>query len=270
MDKLNITDNAINGVTREQMLERWDLSDENKPIWKNYDYLYSISAKRLYGKEVGFVSDIGTRVVNLNGKPYHYEKVLNWIKYGVYTDNNNYLKSKYNITDKEFDKLRRTYNSISNRVRVDQSYNGTVVDESFSTLDKFIGWCINQVGYEYYIDEYYNFHIDKDILGDDNNRKYGASNCVFVPNAVNAMAQTNKRAKYGKGVQYFDNRVKPYRAYIRIDGVSYGLGYYHTADEANEQYRKARQKQVNTLKERYKGMVDNRVWEGLMQEVFCR
>ena len=112
MDKLNITDNAINGVTREQMLERWDLSDENKPIWKNYDYLYSISAKRLYGKEVGFVSDIGTRVVNLNGKTYRYEKVLNWIKYGVYTDNNNYLKSKYNITDKEFDKLRRTYNSI--------------------------------------------------------------------------------------------------------------------------------------------------------------
>ena len=270
MDKSNITDSNINGVTREQMLQRWDLTDENKPTWKDYEYLYNIGAKRLYGKEVGFVSNRGTRIVNLNGKTYHYERVLNWIKYGIFDDNDNYLKTKYNLSEKEFIRLRHTYTGFNNRVKNSPIYKGTVVDGSFSTLDKFIGWCVEQLGFNYYVDDTNNWHLDKDILGDENNRMYGAGNCLFVPYQINAMAQTNKRSKYGKGVQYFDNRVKPYRAYIRIDGVSYGLGYYYTAEEANTQYCKARQEQVNKLRDKYNGMVDDRVWEGLMREVFCK
>ena len=26
---------TLNGVTREELLSRWDLTDENKPIWKD-------------------------------------------------------------------------------------------------------------------------------------------------------------------------------------------------------------------------------------------
>ena len=74
---------TLNGVTREELLSRWDLTDENKPIWKDFEYLYRVSAIRLHGKEVGFVSDNGTRIVNVKGKTYHYEKVLTWIKYGM-------------------------------------------------------------------------------------------------------------------------------------------------------------------------------------------
>ena len=65
-------------------------------------------------------------------------------------------------------------------------------------------------------------------------------------------------------------RKKPYRAYININGKPVGLGYYYTAEEANAVYVKARQQQVNKLKERYKGMVDDRVWDGLMRDVFCK
>ena len=46
--------------------------------------------------------------------------------------------------------------------------------------------------------------------------------------------------------------------------------YSSTAEEANDEYVKARQAQVNVLKERYKGVVDDRVWDGLMRGVFCK
>ena len=79
-----------------------------------------------------------------------------------------------------------------------------------------------------------------------------------------------KISQYGKGVQYLPKRNKPYRAYININGKSVGLGYYSTAEEVNAEYVKARQSQVNVLKEKYKGMVDDRVWDGLMRDVFCK
>ena len=99
---------------------------------------------------------------------------------------------------------------------------------------------------------------------------YSANSCVLVPNEINAMAQTKKRNKYGKGVQYQPIKKNPYRAYININGKSVGLGYYSTAEEANAEYVKARQAQVNVLKEKYKDMVDDRVWNGLMREIFCK
>ena len=261
---------TLNGVTREELLSRWDLTDENKPIWKDFDYLCRINAIRLYGKEVGFVADNGTRIVNVKGKTYHYEKVLNWIKYGFLGDDVEYIQYKHNLTGVEFYKLLARYSDINYRINNSKMYQFVRLHESFSTLDKFVAWCIKQVGYEYYINDTDNWHLDKDILGDENDRMYSANSCVLVPNELNLMAQTKKRNKYGKGVQYLPNRKKPYRAYININGKSVGLGYYKTAEEANAEYVKARQAQVNVLKEKYKGMVDDRVWDGLMRDVFCK
>ena len=264
---------TLNGVTREELLSRWDLTDENKPIWKDFEYLYRVSAIGLYGKEVGFVADNGTRIVNVKGKTYHYEKVLNWIKYGFLGGDGEYIQHKYNLTDTEFYKLSARYGGITQRAKNNHRnnlYQFVRLHESFSTLDKFVAWCIKQVGYEYYINDTDNWHLDKDILGDENDKMYSANNCVLVPSELNVMAQMKKRNKYGKGVQYQPNKKNPYRAYININGKSIGLGYYSTAEEANAEYVKARQAQVNVLKERYKGMVDDRVWGGLMRDVFCK
>ena len=264
---------TLNGVTREELLSRWDLADENKPIWKDFEYLYRISAVRLYGKEVGFIADSGARVVSVKGKVYQYEKVLNWIKYGFLGDDREYIQYKYNLTDTDFYKLSARYNSINQRTKNNHGnklYQFVRLHESFSTLDKFVGWCIKQVGYDYYINDTDNWHLDKDILGDENDKMYSANSCVLVPHEINLMAQTRKRNKHGKGVQYFPKRKTHYRAYINIDGKPVGLGYYNTAEEANAEYIKARQAQVNVLKEKYKGVVDDRVWDGLMRDVFCK
>ena len=264
---------TLNGVTREELLSRWDLTDENKPIWKDFEYLCRINALRLYGKEVGFVADSGTRIVNVKGKTYHYEKVLNWIKYGFLGDDREYIQYKHQLTDIEFYKLASRYNGVSQRTKNNHRnnlYQFVRLHESFSTLDKFVAWCIKQVGYEYYINDTDNWHLDKDILGDENDKVYSANNCVLVPSELNVMAQTKKRNKCGKGVQYLSGRIKPYRAYINVDGKPISLGYYSTAEEANAEYVKARQAQVNVLKERYRGMIDDRVWGGLMRDVFCK
>ena len=66
-------------------------------------------------------------------------------------------------------------------------------------------WCIKQVGYEYYINDTDNWHLDKDILGDENDRMYSANNCVLVPNELNVMAQTKKEI----------NMVKVFNTYRR-------------------------------------------------------
>ena len=264
---------TLNGVTIEELLSRWDLTDENKPIWKDFEYLCRINALRLYGKEVGFVADNGTRIVNVKGKTYHYEKVLNWIKYGFLGDDGEYIQHKYNLTDTEFYKLSARYGGIAQRTKNNYRnnlYQFVRLHESFSTLDKFVAWCIKQVGYEHYINDTDNWHLDKDILGDENDKMYSANSCVLVPHEINLMAQTRKRNKHGKGVQYQPNKKNPYRAYINIDGKPIGLGYHSTAEDANAEYVKARQAQVNVLKERYKGMVDDRVWNGLMRGVFCK
>ena len=219
---------TLNGVTREELLSRWDLTDENKPIWKDFEYLCRINALRLYGKEVGFVADNGTRIVNVKGKTYHYEKVLNWIKYGFLGDDGEYIQHKYNLTDTEFYKLSARYGGITQRTKNNHRnnlYQFVRLHESFSTLDKFVAWCIKQVGYEYYINDTDNWHLDKDILGDEDDKMYSANNCVLVPNELNVMAQTKKRNKYGKGVQYQPKKKNPYRAYININGKSVGLGY---------------------------------------------
>ena len=75
---------TLNGVTREELLSRWDLTDENKPIWKDFEYLQRISASRLYGKEVGFVADSGTRIVNVKGKIQRYDRrqSIGWFNEG--------------------------------------------------------------------------------------------------------------------------------------------------------------------------------------------
>ena len=263
---------TLNGVTREELLSRWDLTDETKPTWKDFEYLCRINALRLYGKEVGFVTDNGTRIVNVKGKTYNYEKVLNWIKYGFLGGDGEYIQHKYNLTDTEFYKLSARYGGITQRTKNNHKnnlYQFVRLHESFSTLDKFVAWCIKQVGYEYYINDTDNWHLDKDILGDENDKMYSANNCVLVPSELNVMAQMKKRNKHGKGVQYQPNKKNPYRAYINIDGKPIGLGYHSTAEDANAEYIKARQAQVNCMKEKYKGMVDDRVWNGLMRDVFC-
>ena len=54
---------TLNGVTREELLSRLDLTDENKPIWKDFEYLYRISAVRLHCKEVGFVAEFKQEII---------------------------------------------------------------------------------------------------------------------------------------------------------------------------------------------------------------
>ena len=56
-------------------------------------------------------------------------------------------------------------------------------------------WCVKQVGYEYYINDTDNWHLDKDILGDEDDRMYSALTEAQYKNqmaqAVKATAETN-------------------------------------------------------------------------------
>ena len=258
---------TLNGVTRERLLELWDLTDETKPIWKDYDYLYKTCNKSLYGKEVGHVNHIGTRVVSICGKNYNYEKVLNWIKHGKLVNNYWLLNSNNDLSDEEFSRLSHIYGGICRRVGNGKLYKDVTLHHSFNTFEKWLSWAKDQSGFLCVNVNGNNYHLDKDILGDESNKMYSAYNCVFVPNEINSLAQKCKTG-LGKGVQFFPEKKNKYRAFISMFGKPRGLGYYSTAKEANMAYREARFDYIDELEVLYGDSVDERVWSNLMREIF--
>lgn len=254
---------TLNGASREDLLSWWNLEDEGNPTYNDYIYTGGFQQRNLIGKPVGHLKKNGT----INNKTYHYEKVLNWIKYGELVDNQEVIRVKLGIETELFNHARNIYNSITQRVSKIERYENVRLDESVNTLDKWLSWCVNQRGFMC-VDLSGNlFQADKDVLGDYNDRKYSADNVVFVPIEVNQLAIRTK-SPFGKGVQYQEHRKKPYRAYMNIYNKPTGLGYYHTPEEANAAYRSARFDYIDEIEYKYAGMVDDRVWSALMREEF--
>ena len=257
----------LNGASKDDLLTWWNLDDESNPTYRDYMYTGGFYHKNLRGNVVGHLKNNGTRIVRINGKNYHYEKVLNWIKYGYLVDNTEIICFKLGLEAEVFSHARKVYNGIIQRVSKTTRYENVRLDSSVNTLDKWLSWCVNQQGFMC-VDLSGNlFQADKDILGDYNDRKYSSDNVVFVPAEVNQLAIRSK-SPFGKGVQYQKDKKKPYRAYMSVHNTPTGLGYYHTPEEANAVYRSARFDYIDDIESKYGGMVDDRVWSALMRDEY--
>ncbi len=105
--------------------------------------------------------------------------------------------------------------------------------------------------------------VDKDILV-KGNKMYSEETCCFIPDEINCLIGMKKnRGKYPAGVTW-NKGAKAFRSKVRVYGKDKHLGYYKTSEEAFYAYKKAKEQYVKEVANNWKGQIDNKVYEALM------
>ena len=139
------------------------------------------------------------------------------------------------------------------------TYENCTVDEKWHDYQAFGKWFEEN----YYEVEGQTMALDKDILY-KGNKVYSADTCVFVPQFINNLfVKSNKRrGKYPIGV---DKHKGKFRAKLcKGDGKPITLGTYNTPEEAFFAYKQAKEAYIKEVAEEYKGKIDNRAYEAMM------
>lgn len=145
-----------------------------------------------------------------------------------------------------------------------EAYDDTIVSEEFHDFSYFQKWFHKQVG-RYGKD----FHLDKDILS-ENCKVYADDTCVLVPMEVNAFfaksggrKHTNpKEYQYPVGVSYC-KVLKKFKASYNNGGEKCE-SYHDNEWSAFLAYKQAKENRAKELAEKWRGQIDNRVYEKLI------
>lgn len=188
-------------------------------------------AKTIYGEGV-----VGEKVSTVNGK-YPKEYLL-W---------KNMLKRCYNAP----------------YVAANKTYEGCSVSEEFKYFPYFKEWCKNQIGFDQD-----GWELDKDILNPQG-KLYSPKHCVFVPRELNCLTKWNKTITEEElvGVKYH-KKLGKFSADITCGGVQKYLGVFNTRLEAFSAYKDAKELAMKEVAEKWKGKVDERVYETLVNFEF--
>lgn len=111
--------------------------------------------------------------------------------------------------------------------------------------------------------------LDKDILV-KNNKIYSPDTCVFTPSFINSLFTKcqNNRGELPIGVSYHEGS-KKYQAKLRMykNGKSTikHLGYFDTANEAFEAYKKAKEDYIKEVADEYKDRIPVKLYEAMYE-----
>ena len=144
------------------------------------------------------------------------------------------------------------------------SYHDCTVSEKFKYYPFFKDWCNKQQGFNLVDADGNTFELDKDILI-KGNKVYSEETCVFVPKEVNSVFPKCDRSRgiYPVGVNYH-KASKKFVAQISYSKKKVHLGCFDTVEEAFLVYKKAKEHQIKSIAEKYKGVLDHRVYETMM------
>ena len=140
------------------------------------------------------------------------------------------------------------------------TYEGCEVSDKFLYYEYFYEWCHKQVGFGNV-----GFELDKDLLV-RGNKVYSESTCVFLPPEINSLLVkcTASRGDHLIGV-YWNKTNKAFRATVsKNKGKREHLGYFNTELEAFNAYKKAKESFVKEQADKWKGKIDDRAYEALM------
>ena len=144
------------------------------------------------------------------------------------------------------------------------TYEYCKVSENFKSYEYFYDWCQSQVGFGN--DGNGNpFHLDKDLLT-KGNKVYSEDSCIFIPNEINLLLtkRTTSRGKHLIGVCWH-NASKSFIAMVNKNkGKSEHLGCFKTEIEAFNAYKEAKESFIKEQAEKWKGKIDERAYEALM------
>ena len=140
------------------------------------------------------------------------------------------------------------------------TYIGCAVSENFKYYEYFYEWCHNQIGFGEC-----GFQLDKDLLV-KGNKVYSENTCVFLPNEINSLLNRREalRGKHLIGV-YWCNTKKAFVAQVNKNkGSPEWLGSFNTELEAFNAYKQAKEEFIKEQAEKWKGKIDVRAYEALM------
>lgn len=150
--------------------------------------------------------------------------------------------------------LERCYNEEYQKEKL--TYIGCTVCEEWHNFQNFAEW------FEHNYDHttMKMWHLDKDILL-IGNKIYSPTTCCFVPNEVNQIFSF-KRTSKNTGVYQKNNKYYPHVS--KKGGGNKYLGTFLTLDSAIIKYKEEKIKIVHEIAEKWKGKIDNRVYEKLI------
>jgi len=154
--------------------------------------------------------------------------------------------------------LRRCYSDNFKKRR--PTYEGCEVSDKFKSYEYFYEWCHSQIGFG--VD---GWHLDKDLLV-KGNKEYSEYSCVFLPSEINMVLvkHTPSRGKHPIGVSWY-SKSKTFIAQVNKNkGKPENLGYFKTEIEAFNTYKTAKESFVKEQAEKWKGKIDERAYEALM------
>ena len=175
--------------------------------------------------------------------------------------------TKYPITvngvqTKEYDlwkgMLRRCYSDSLKKKY--PTYKGCAVSDKFKSYEYFYDWCNRQIGFGNQ-----DWQLDKDLLI-KGNKVYSENSCVFIPVEINSLLvkRENMRGKYLIGV-YWNKKASAFVARVNKNkGKREYLGLFKTEIEAFNAYKKAKEAFVKEQANEWKGKIDDRAYEALM------
>ena len=182
--------------------------------------------------------------------------------YGVGISGTKYPPTINGVITKEYDlwqsMLQRCYSDIYKKKY--PTYESCEASDKFKSYEYFYEWCHKQIGFSNK-----NWHLDKDLLV-KGNKVYSESACVFIPQEINSMLlkSDKKRGEYLIGVHWCKKGKSFVARVSKNKGKQEHLGYFNTELEAFNAYKQAKESFVKEQANKWKGKVDDRAYEALM------
>lgn len=157
--------------------------------------------------------------------------------------------------------LRRCY-SIGIKVNR-PSYTNCIVDDWLLDFSNFYKFARDQIGFFDRDSNGKSFHLDKDILG--NGKLYSTETICFIPPEINAFKTNRKSTKgeYPIGVLFHKASGKLI-SQITVNSTKKYLGVFDNPYDAFSAYKVEKEKQSKFLAEKYKSVIDPRVYQALI------
>lgn len=122
---------------------------------------------------------------------------------------------------------------------IDPTYIGCSVCDNWLYFSKFKQWMILQ--------DWIGNELDKDVIN-PGNKIYSPENCAFVTKEVNTIlnSHSNNRGAFPQGVSLYKATGR-FQAKCSINNIRKHLGYFNTAEQAHDVYKKFKSKVIRTL-----------------------
>lgn len=135
------------------------------------------------------------------------------------------------------------------------TYIGCTVHPDWHNFQNFAKWFECQ----YRTD---GWQLDKDLTI-EGNKVYSADTCVFVPSQLNSLLNDSGGAR-GDLPQGVVRKGEGYSARLNVDGKLHYLGTHHTPEEAFIHYKFAKEENIKRMAVLWKGLIDPRVYDLLI------